>query len=375
VGDFERAVVIWLAWRQFRTSAYIALGILAVIGVALAITGPNLAHVYDTVVKTCAVHNDCPSVTNNFTNKYHLLQDLRIVIILVPVVLGMFWGAPLVAREMETHTNRVAWTQSVTRRRWFFTRVGIVCLATALTAGLYTLMVTWWMSPFNALQANAFSEFDHGGITPIGYSLFAVALGICAGAMIRRTLPAIGVTLVGFLAVRLAITHWVRPRLDTPLHTTSAFTVFGPNFKGGPASGSQLSQGDWVTSDAIVNAHGRVIGQNGGIGPNGAITFRSLGGGRTEFVGVGTCPNAFPNGPPRGFPSHVSVSVGDKGGPGGALQRATTECVNHFHLTQVLGYQPANRYWPFQWSELGIYVALAIALVALTAWWVRRRLT
>jgi hypothetical protein len=43
-----------------------------------------------------------------------------------------------------------------------------------------------------------------------------------------------------------------------------------------------------------------------------------------------------------------------------------------FHQTVV--YQPASRYWPFQWAELGLFAALALALAAFSAWWIRRRL-
>ena len=43
-----------------------------------------------------------------------------------------------------------------------------------------------------------------------------------------------------------------------------------------------------------------------------------------------------------------------------------------FHQTVV--YQPASRYWPFQWAELGVSAALALALAAFSAWWIQRRL-
>lgn len=40
-----------------------------------------------------------------------------------------------------------------------------------------------------------------------------------------------------------------------------------------------------------------------------------------------------------------------------------------------LTYQPGGRYWPFQWNELAIFVALALILVGLSFWWVRRRVS
>ena len=41
---------------------------------------------------------------------------------------------------------------------------------------------------------------------PAGYAVFAIALGIAAGTLIRRVVPAIGITLFGFFAVRLVFT-------------------------------------------------------------------------------------------------------------------------------------------------------------------------
>jgi hypothetical protein len=41
----------------------------------------------------------------------------------------------------------------------------------------------------------------------------------------------------------------------------------------------------------------------------------------------------------------------------------------------VLTYQPASRYWAFQWYETAIFLALALALAGFSFWWVRRRLT
>ena len=107
--------MIWLAWRQFRLQAFVAVGLLAAVAIAFAWTGPHIVHVYDTVVRTCASRGDCPSVTQSFLGRDHLLRDLSLAAILIPVLVGMFWGAPLIAREMETGSFRLAWTQSVTR--------------------------------------------------------------------------------------------------------------------------------------------------------------------------------------------------------------------------------------------------------------------
>ena len=49
--------------------------------------------------------------------------------------------------------------------------------------------------------------------------------GSTAGVLLRRTVPAMAVTLVGFVAARLAVTNWVRPNLASPLHESLPFST------------------------------------------------------------------------------------------------------------------------------------------------------
>jgi hypothetical protein len=77
-------------------------------------------------------------------------------------------------------------------------------LAAAVWGGVISVLVTWWSGPDNAQQLDAFKpgRFDLMGTVPVAYALFAMALGIAAGALLRRVLPAIVVTLAGFIAAR-----------------------------------------------------------------------------------------------------------------------------------------------------------------------------
>jgi hypothetical protein len=355
--------VIWLAWRQFRTQASVAGGALIAVAITFLLTGPHLAHAYDTTVLTCKVHGDCAPVLANFFARDRLIRDLSRAAILVPALLGVFWGAPLVAREMENGTFRMAWTQSVTRSRWIVIKLGVVAAASVAVAGLFSLMVTWWSSPFDTITKDPFGTFDLRGIVPIGYAAFAFALGVTMGVLIRRTIPAMAATLVAFTAVRVAFTEWVRPRLLSPLHYSGAFTLNqnGPNEV--PGKGQAR---DWVVSSLILNKRGVVIGSNGGIGPNGEINLQPGAHGGTTLVGVGTCPETIP--PP------TSTGVHSSGPAPLNVQRAVQKCLNSFHLKEVLTYQPASRYWTLQWYEMAIFLVLAVALAGFSWYWVRRRL-
>ena len=107
--------MIRFAWLQFRTQVAIAAGALAVVAGVLALTGPNLVHLYDTTVVNCAAQHDCSTATNVFTDTDGALQVfLDFVLLVAPLLIGMFWGAPLVSRELEAGTFRLAWTQGIT---------------------------------------------------------------------------------------------------------------------------------------------------------------------------------------------------------------------------------------------------------------------
>ena len=141
--------------------------------------------------------------------------DLTVV---APLLLGLFWGAPLVAREIEERTHDLAWTQSVTRRRWMASNVGCALAAAGLWGGAMSALVTWWRRPEDALHGRFGAVFDITGAAPVAYAVFAVALGILVGTALRRVLPALAATLATFAAVRVAIALWVRPRYLGPVH-------------------------------------------------------------------------------------------------------------------------------------------------------------
>jgi ABC-type transport system involved in multi-copper enzyme maturation permease subunit len=129
-----------------------------------------------------------------------------------PLVLGILWGAPLVAGEFEAGTEDFAWTQGVTRRRWVLTNLGWALVVAAAWGGALAALFTWWRGPGNALEGPVtFIYFDVQGIAPIAYTVFAMALGIAAGALFRRVVPAITATLAVFVAVRIAKALYFRP--------------------------------------------------------------------------------------------------------------------------------------------------------------------
>ena len=324
----------WLVWRQHRVQFLVGAAVLAAFAVLILITGLQVADQYRAAQAACVPgHGGCRNLGGLFLGS-HAVGFLVICTLGAPVLVGLFWGAPLVAAEAEAGTTQFAWMQSVTRKRWLAVKVGWMLLAAAIWGGVISALVTWWSGPNNAEQLTAFQpgRFDLMGLVPVAYSVFALALGIAAGALLRRTLPAMIVTLAGFIAVRTTIALLVRS------HYMSAVTVFYKVTGGGfTPSGSY-----WQLAQGIIGPNGQAIDQN----TNGNV----VGGVPVDYLPA-SC-----NAPGRGaFTPPPSC----------------TQALSHFR--GFLTYQPADRYWTFQGIETGIFLVLAAALIAVTAAMLLRR--
>jgi hypothetical protein len=331
--------MIWLTWRQHRQQALAGAIALSAVGTWLAITHLGIARMFhSTGLSACLAvpGRDCGDIADTFGNHYQGLQFLIPLFLVAPALVGLFWGAPLVAREIEQGTYRLAWTQSVTRRRWFSTKVALMLGAAVAGGAAFAALVTWWSGMFIRAGGNRLSPgvFDIRGIVPIAYVLFAIALGILAGALIRRTLPAMAATLGAFVGVRALVTLVARPRyLPAKTMTQSLF--------GGPV---RIGQNDWILHQATVNGTGTVISSSGGL--NSDYLIQHCSGLTLPAPGA-----AFAKGEIHGL----------------------TACVHKLGIHLVSTYQ-RSRFWAFQGIESAIYVALAAGLIAVAWWVVRRRL-
>lgn len=317
----------WLTLRQFRAQLITVAIALVAIGAVLLYTGPHLLHIYHSSgVQSCNAqrHGDCGSLIDEFTSHYSRLQHVGELIIVLPALIGAFWGAPLLAREVESGTYRVAFTQSVTRTRWLTMKVGLIGTASVLTALAFTTMIAWWASPLDAVSGNRLDpgQFSQRGIVPLAYALFAFALGLVAGALLRKVIPAMAVALGGFFAIRIVIQELVRGHVfSAPVSVTAP-----------PFSNSPLGPNSWVVSSSMIDSAGRTIGS-----------------------------------PKNYFQSHCGLTPNDY------TKQNLDACTTRLGIHDLLKIQPANRYWPLQFWEAGVFCALAIVCIALTYWWVRRR--
>ena len=296
-----------LVWRLHYRQVYWAVGVLAVLAVALVITGIKMSDDYHSFQAACAATQSCADAGSLLFRGDGFILDVVGSTLAGSALLGMFWGAPLLAKEYEEGTQDLAWTQGVTRRKWLGMNLAWVFGAAVLWAGALTVLVSWWRSPENAIDGR-FEAFDVQGIVPVAYAVFAVSLGVAAGTVLRRVLPAIATTIGGFAAVRFPIDVWLRP------HFMPAVTKLYPI--GSRANGPR---GAWALSSRLIGPGGRPLGYD----PR-SLAFQLCGG-----------------------------------------RPAAVRCLAAHGYHESVTYQPAGRFWAFQGIEAAIFVALAVALLAI----------
>lgn len=333
--------MIWLTWRQFRVQAVALAVVVAACAVALAVHRPPTPALYDLLDR----------------GHRALYLGGLFAVALAPAVVGAFWGSPLVARELEAGTHRLVWNQGVTRTRWLLTKLAVTALAAAAAVGLLTLLVERWARPLDGLLSETTGSlparltpvaFAMRGIAPAAYAVFALLLGVAVGLLLRRTVPAMAVTLVAYLLVQLAVPLWVRPHLIPPekqMVAISRDTLDGlmtRNDTDTRLTVRSVGKGDWVLSNKTVDPAGRVLDRL-----PASLTVCS--------------PRVGPPAPGD------EVAEGPKGPLDGCLAALSTQ-----GYTQQLVYQPASRFWPLQWAETGLFLGLSALLAGFCSWRVRR---
>ncbi|MET7748821.1 ABC transporter permease subunit [Micromonospora sp. NPDC005367] len=327
--------MIWLTWRQHRRQALFTLVGLVVLAALMIPTGLMMRASYaDKGLAEClrvlnAVQPDperarsCSRALSQFADQFSSMSLIGVLFLVLPLIVGLFWGAPLVAREVEQGTHRFAWTQGVGRRQWALVKFGFVAIVAVVVAVVYGLGMSWWATPLTgAAQQSRFDVFffDMQGVAPIGYTLFAIALGVCAGVFWPRMMPAMAVTLGGFVGLRILLTVLARPHYLPP--ETRAIPIQGTIGEPGGALG------DWILEKGIRNAGGRMV------------------------------------------LSDAQAACSAATGPAGGKCPPIAEFGEGAYNWQL--YQPADRFWLFQGIESGIFVALAAVLLYLAVRRIRR---
>jgi hypothetical protein len=348
----------WLSWRQFRAQASVVGGAIAALLVLLLVAYGGIPAFDDAFLQRFTAERFASTV-----------YAVGIVAgLCAPAIVGVFWGAPLVARELEAGTHRLVWTQSVTRTRWLATKLVVTGLGAMAAVGLLGLVMTWWSGSLDkAINAGQQQNglfglariapplFEARGITPIAYTAFALVLGTAIGMVVRRVVPAMAITLAVFVAVQILTPVFVREHLGAS-STTSVITaesvqglmIAGISSAGEPAGPVQEltvavdEPGAWMIANQTIDRNGQVQSE---------------------------------------LPSWVARCVPANAARFGAAPFGPEESAACFTRLRDEGYRqrvsfmPASRYWTLQALESAIFLALTALLAAGSFWWLRHRIS
>ena len=266
--------MLWLTWRQHRAQTLVTVALIA---------GAALLLVLDAV-------------------PFDVIKSLPVV----PVLVGLFWGVPLLTREHERGTDCLVWTQTVARSRWLVVKFAALGTAVTLSGLAFGAVVLGWTEASDTPMDRFSGEvFGVTGVVSGAWFLAMFALGAASGAVLRRMLPAMAVTIAVFaglvVGAFLAREHYAEPEV----------AVSGSH-------GLVVPDGALVTGSGVVNAAGERL---------------------TWDEAMSACAGAEP----------VSC-MRDRG-----------------YVRQYNLYQPADRYWRFQWTETGLLLILTVVLLGVTA--------
>jgi hypothetical protein len=326
----------WVAWRQHRAALIGAVAFLGVIAVYLAFTGHEIRQAYGALVAAgCSQTSTaftCQSLDQGFLSFYGTTsgpvgasglnaQSVPFMLLAVPVLLGAFTGAPVLARELESGTFRFAWTQGAGRLRLAAAR--LIPLAVLLTAAAYGLsaLFSWYFTPFFRFGNTGgypMQLFGNLGVDFAAWTLFSFTLAAFLGVLLRRAVAATAVSVVVTTVLDVVTIMAFRQHLVTPVTVTGA----------GPAGVGNWVLGNWFTNPSGAQASARTVDD---------LYAQAQGG-------------------------HVMITP----------QVVTTWAAQN-HYTQWWTYQSATRWWQLQLTEGAWLLVASLLLITATILLIRRR--
>jgi hypothetical protein len=298
----------WVTWRRQRAITAAALAVIAGTALILVLSGLAIHHTAARLGPGWWVRRP--------TGYYSWVQGLPLVLQALPILVGAFVGAPLLAREAESGTFRFAWTQGAGRVRLLTAQLAPVLVILTGAAAGFGVLFDWWLGPMTAGEI-PLSRWSGGSVdlfapSLAGWFLASIALGVLCGAVIRRTVAAMGATMVGYVVLAyLTATRW-RGHYLAPLTGPAAWSGTGTY------GGHVIALG---AADQLSTYYAWPDGQR--------LTSQQM------------------------------------------LQ--STGWFDRHHIAVMAVYQPASRFWPLQWIELGWLAVLSLLLVAATALIIRHR--
>ncbi|MFI0938234.1 hypothetical protein [Streptomyces sp. NPDC021020] len=335
-GEFSG--LLWLTWRQHRWALLCAVGLTVVLTGWLAWLGHEMTvYLHQCHDRPCLPGTPQDAALSSETGPFRVADHLLQFVEYEPLLIAVFLGVPLLAREHEQRTLLLAWSQDVSPQRWLWTKTALLGGCTALCTAAISLAADRVARVMSDVSGGGLFDGDtflDSGMLPLALGVAMFAVGVALGAVIRRVLPAAMAAVAGFVGL-FVLVGYRYPYLMTPV---SRFRAIGdgtsdPGPVGGP-NALKVSGGITLSPDRVGNlydAAGR---------PLDAAGLRRM------------CPFTVPDdfAPDRLLP-----------------------CMTRHHLMTRLVYQPADRIGSFHAILASGYAGLGV--LALAAVWLSVRRT
>jgi hypothetical protein len=333
-----------VTWLQHR-GALVA-GVVLFVGTAVLIVGTGLGPhaLYGRAVTAGCLgtssNSACPSLLNSLATYTNGMTVITITLFAIPVLTGMFVGAPLLAREIESGTFRFAWTQGTGRARWILGKLVLLGGASTVATCVLGLLADWYAGPFQAVGLASRWQGGLFNVTDVmlpAWTLLSLAAGMFAGLLIGRVVAAMAATGVfigglmlldfmklqnSFLSVAVSVTQTAPSG-----NGLGALNTFATN------GGIPGPPGSWLVSGWYTGSDGHYLSSN-------AVT---------------------------------SLLNDMDSGTGGVAKNPALWLAQH-HAAYWVSYQPASRFWAFQGVSAVVLLGIAALFTAGILWLARRRL-
>ena len=314
----------WVTWRQHRLAIAGLAVVFGGVSIFLLFNGLAMHHAYvKTGLSSCGNPNgaSCQIPLDIFSSKYENWAQLTPrFLAFLPIATGIFIGAPMVAREIETGTFRFAWTQGRNRVQWITVKMVLVGIVLVVMSLAFSAVFTWWFTPWDSLMGRMTSgqAYETEGIVFAARTTFALTLGALLGTLIRRTLPAMAATIAAWLAVVWPATVYLRPLIMKPIVVSASTQI-------------DVSR-TWTIDDWYQDRAGHRL---------------------------------------KAYQMDQLVQQARQDGV--RSRKDLAHWMTQRHYTERISYQPGNRFWHFQTVEASGYVVLTLLLAGATIWWLQHR--
>lgn len=329
--------MIWIAWRYQRTVVF-ALSVLAlvVIGVAV-VNGIALHHAWTQFLRppcrggetaTNVPGDLCGVLDVKLANAQHYSSEIRIAGFIIAPLVGAILGLLALGNELDNRTARLAWTQSISRTRWFVAKAGVGAAIVAVILVPVAIALSWWSG--QGPPSFIFSTVNYGvaGWDLVAYGLFMFALTLLIGAVIRRVGWALAAAIVIFLSIAVTVPSHVRPHLVTPTVHWSKPTL--------ATRGTAAAYADYIPQNSWILVNGVVSRKTVGVPTWNEVTAIE--------PRVSACEGNYPQ---ESETKYVKTEA---------------RCYRTLDVEQVSVYIAGNQFWTLQLREGVLYLVVGLVL-------------